>query len=619
MRFPRLRSERVALLVSAFCILTAPAANAQWLSKVIPIPDTLYGLEGPRQFTFAARLGKLYVTGGLVDRTDAVVIDVGTRRKTAVVRLSNLVDDACLNTQDDRLFCAVGIISRIYVVNCSTDLVCDSLVTPSGTYDLEYCGLHDKVYANGFGESLAVLDSRTGARKKTVPLPGTPQSFLYSEEMDRLYCAVRVSESLFQVAAVDCSSDSVVATADVHPCGGELAYDPVSNRLFLTSYSGWSGVVVIDCAADTLIGYVEAGDQTLSLAVAPDLGKVFCANYGSGNITVIDAASAEVIDTIFVGPDPQRLHYSRALNRLYASAYGRDSVLSIDPALDSVVDGAHTGSEPGVICVPGPGPDVYVADYADGTVTVLDGLTLQLRNVVTVDKFWPAGVCVDTVLNRAFCISDGGGDALVTIVDCNGDSILMNTFVPGRAVSIGCCPSLDKVYCCTQNPNFVTILQASTGQEISALEVGTGYPLKPVHAWNDGKVYVATNYGRLTAIDCETDSVVADFDVGGQTSAVCYNSAGHKLYIADETGSMLYVLDCRTDSVVDTVVRLVGPSALCYEPTANKLYCANGQGWTISVIDCYGDTAVKTFRSGTGPRSPAGNRGSGARNPELAR
>ena len=584
---------RLGFLICAICALAPSFAHAQWLSKVIPIPDTLYGLENPQQLTYDSSLGKIYVTGGMVDRTDAVVIDVESRRKTGVIRLPNVVGSPCLNTQADRLFCPIWPNSQICVVNCSTDAVVETWNTPTSCREIEYCSFHDRMYANGFCDSVAVLDSKTGARQRTFPLQGWLISLLYCADLDRLYCAVYVSDTNFQIAAVDCGTDSVIGTIPVNSWRNELVYDPVTQRLFC---SGQSDVAVVDCVENELVGYVPTESREHSLAVTPELGKVFCANCDSNCILVIDAASASVVDTIFAGTYPYGLMYSPVLRRLFTLSHTKDSVYSIEQVAGSVALAARTGNQPQAVCAVEAGRDVYVANSADGTVTVLDGRTLAVRSVLTVDKFWPYGVCVDSMLNRAFCISDGGGDALVTVVDCGNDSIIMNTFVRGRGVSIGCWPDGDRVYCCTMDPNYVTILQASTGDEIAALNVGYGYPGKPVHAWNDCKVYIATS-GWLTAVDCAADSVTASFRLGGQLSAASYNAADHRLYIADESGNRLYVLDCGTDSVVDTVMGLAGPCALCYEPKASKLYCANGQISTISVIDCHGDTVAGTIRN----------------------
>jgi hypothetical protein len=37
---------RFCVLVSAFCLLTAPVAQGQWIETTIPLPDSFSGLSG---------------------------------------------------------------------------------------------------------------------------------------------------------------------------------------------------------------------------------------------------------------------------------------------------------------------------------------------------------------------------------------------------------------------------------------------------------------------------------------------------------------------------------------------------------------------------------------------
>jgi len=107
-------------------------------------------------------------------------------------------------------------------------------------------------------------------------------------------------------------------------------------------------------------------------------------------------------------------------------------------------------------------------------------------------------------------------------------------------------------------------------------------------------------------VDAHADTLLLRRELFGQTSSMCYDPAGNKLYIAEDEDSRIQVLDCNTDSVVKVITWNIGtPSALCYEPNGNKVYVANGSGWSVSVIDCNRDTVLKTFRVGQTPTALA--------------
>jgi len=53
-----------------------------------------------------------------------------------------------------------------------------------------------------------------------------------------------------------------------------------------------------------VLSYISVGDQPHGICLSPDGGKLFVANYGSGDVSIIDTVSNTVIDTIFVGRTP---------------------------------------------------------------------------------------------------------------------------------------------------------------------------------------------------------------------------------------------------------------------------------------------------------------------------
>jgi YVTN family beta-propeller protein len=82
-------------------------------------------------------------------------------------------------------------------------------------------------------------------------------------------------------------------------------------------------VTVIDCAADTVVATVVAGDGPTALSYNPYDNLVYCANLGSDDITIIDGTGLGVIATVPVGKSPIDLCYGEPLNKVFcANALG---------------------------------------------------------------------------------------------------------------------------------------------------------------------------------------------------------------------------------------------------------------------------------------------------------
>ena len=92
------------------------------------------------------------------------------------------------------------------------------------------------------------------------------------------------------------------------------------------------------------------------------------------------------------------------------------------------------------------------------------------------------------------------------------------------------------------------------------------------------------------------DTTVA---VGGEPTALCYNSTNNKVYCANAGTNDITVIDGATNHVVATVRTGSGPRDLCYNPVDNKIYSANEGDSTVTVIDGAGDSVIATAKANT--------------------
>jgi YVTN family beta-propeller protein len=172
---------------------------------------------------------------------------------------------------------------------------------------------------------------------------------------------------------------------------------------------------------NSVITTVPAGNAPWNIIYNPVNNKIYCANSGSHTISVIDGVTNAVVKTIpvgCVGVGPHTLTYNSTNNKIYC---------------------ANAGPFP---------------DYADSTVTIIDGVT---NNVIT------------------------------TIVVGKGP----------RAIIYN--PTNNKIYTANTGTNDVSVIDGVTNQKIKTIATSV-YPRELVYNPQNNKIYVANYYGHSVSV-----------------------------------------------------------------------------------------------------------------------
>jgi YVTN family beta-propeller protein len=155
-----------------------------------------------------------------------------------------------------------------------------------------------------------VLDTRTGALLRTLPLAGEPDTLVVDERTARVF---------------------------------------VANR-------GAGMVSVLDAHDGTLLRTVTIGGQPTALAVDERRGRVYVVDGGAGTLSLLDAHSGRLLCTVPVDPTPN-------------PDYALPDALAVDAARDRVYlsTWGPLAQGPGGLTLGGPGT-LWVLDARTGTV-----------------------------------------------------------------------------------------------------------------------------------------------------------------------------------------------------------------------------------------------------------
>jgi YVTN family beta-propeller protein len=293
---------------------------------------------------------------------------------------------------------------------------------------------------------------------------------------------------------------------------------------------------------------LDSGATPLALCYNSANDKVYSANRHAGTVTVIDAATNDVIATVPVAESRYDICYNAQLNRVYCGVY-----------VISVIDGS-----------------------TDSVVATIDGAS--------------AYVLIYNPQNNK--VYGGGTGPDVTVIDCEGDSVLPAIPAWGSPLAFCCNSQNNKVYYAAKFGDHVGIIDGATDSLLAELPLSPGAaPRALCYNPQNNKVYCsATDDDRVVVIDGDSDSIVAEVQVD-RPVAICCNQQGTKVYVALNFGGIA-VIDCATDSVVATVPTQTNPEAILHNPMSNKVFCASLT--MVTVIDAAADTVLRTIEVGRG-------------------
>jgi YVTN family beta-propeller protein len=132
-------------------------------------------------------------------------------------------------------------------------------------------------------------------------------------------------------------------------------------------------ITAFDVTTDSpaLIAEVKVGRDPRSLAVTPDISKLYVANAHDGTVTVLSLPDYSTLSTIQVGVEPMAVVLSPQGTRLYVANSASNSLSVIDTSMDKViatVDLSGSGTAPRAIAVTSYGPadsneTIFVASF----------------------------------------------------------------------------------------------------------------------------------------------------------------------------------------------------------------------------------------------------------------
>ena len=317
-----------------------------------------------------------------------------------------------------------------------------------------------------------------------------------------------------------------------------------------------------------------------------------------------------VTATIPVGNDPLADACDSGNGDVYVANLAGGSVSVINGVTNTVVATIPVGTDPGGLAYDSTNGNVYVANSGTDNVSVISGATNSVVATIPVGS-GPVGPAYDS----------GNSDVYIENFDSNNVSVISggtNTVsatipvpdYPNGAAYDG--PNRD-VYVTTISG--VSVISGESNLVVTTVSV-PGNPSGATYDSGNGDVYVAISGSNLmSVISGATNTVLANFDVGAGVSGAAYDADNGAVYAPNAYAdaaiviSTLLSIDGLLPSLrgsaevgVAGAATAVGsqPYGVAYDGDNDAVYVANHGANTVSVVDAATGTVTATVPLGPG-------------------
>ena len=334
------------------------------------------------------------------------------------------------------------------VINAESALPSSGLINPRA---IAYDPATGKVYAVDTSHAAVLIYSTAGGQTRHVTVGEYPISIAVNPKNGRAYVANGGDGT---VTVLDGNSDAVVATVSVGSHPYSVAASPSSGKVYVTHTFG-DQLSVIDGLTNA-VADVKTGSSDL-VAINPRKGTVYLLGYGGAG-KVLDEASSKFVE-IPVGRHGWGLTLNDATGALYIARIESADLAAIEPGSSSSVI-ISVGEIPCAIAVNAAGDRLYVANYGDDTVTVIDASAQRKIAVVPVGRH-PKAIAFDPIRSLVYVANTG--DGTVTVIDAATNGAVATLPAGKNPFALAVVPGSNSLYVANESDSDPSTVVDLTG------------------------------------------------------------------------------------------------------------------------------------------------------------
>jgi len=213
---------------------------------------------------------------------------------------------------------------------------------------------------------------------------------------------------------------------------------------------------------------------------------------------------------------------------------------------------------------------------------------IQIFNPVTMEKIAGPGSSGLVV----FCPPSGKGYVMrdsAVVINATADTILGVTVLPFRPRSDAYSRTSNRIYLGSTSNETLLVFDPDGDSVLSTVEIGADVSsLLWDSAWN--RLYVGTESGSLSVIDCAADTVLTEVEPGiDYVWTMALSAASRKLYCIGEAPGLVVVVSTDSLKAIGTLQGVTDVYTTAYSPAADRMYLSQYDD-SLFIVDCRTDS-----------------------------
>jgi YVTN family beta-propeller protein len=252
----------------------------------------------------------------------------------------------------------------------------------------------------------------------------------------------------------------------------------------------------------------------------------------------------------------------------------------------------------GIIAYNSTNNSMYVPNWTNGTVSVIDCATNTVTTTITVGTNPVGGIYVPSV-NKLYIANEGTPS--VSVIDCSNDTVIVELGVglkptPYMAVSL----AQNKIYVASESSNNVTSIDLTINNVVSTIAVGSFTSRGAVRTDGAYVFFTQQSLQAIVVIDTATDIVSATTFLLATPSDIVHNPTKNSFYISTSSTTNLYELSDTTFLLTASVNILNQALTLVFDSSKNRVYVGATNN-RIVAVNCVTNAVITTLvTSGAG-------------------
>ena len=329
----------------------------------------------------------------------------------------------------------------------------------------------------------------------------------------------------------------VIAAAlavSVHVHAAPLAYVPLASA---------DTVQVVDLGTSKLVASIPVGSNPMGIAFSPVNPRAYVSNTDDGTVTVIDTNANTASGNISVGPTPMGLAVSPN-GRLLAVATMGTSSLSPSHTITVVGLAASrntqvtVGSAPSAVAFNPAGSFIYVANYNDGTISVVDANTLVAVNTIPLGGDHPSGLAINPAGTLLYVLHATGllGPGYVSVVDLTKMKVVAGIRLNASPNWLSMNPAGTRLVVAKPNGRAVSVIDTTSNTLLLDISAPACPPTSAQYSSDGKSIYVVCDSGSVLVFDAATYAQTATIGLGNSSATALGNFVQPAAYLGNTPG-----------------------------------------------------------------------------------